>query len=168
MFYGKLKKTIELITKHLSTEEIIKRKKQLIEEFATPEEFNLPEPEKNKIIHEDRVIHEYKTKLFNNEKEGEIIIKTMIREYQQKVDINYSINNSFDREKRYSTKTTIMIMSVVTLNFLDFFKDFDLSKPFHYNTKKKAISKIDTFLLEMCKKFIPTFKYIEEEGGTYE
>lgn len=168
MIYGKLKKTLELITKHLSVDDIIKNKKKIIEEFCNTEDFNLPESEKNKIIHPDRIIYEYRTKIFNDKKEGEVIVKTKLKEYDNKIFINYSVNDSFDKQKNYSTKTTLMLISIVTLNFLNFLKDFDSDKPFYFNTRDKSMSKIDTFLLELCKKFIPTFKYIEEKGDNHE
>ena len=118
MFWHKLKDNFELIKKHYSEEEIVKRRKELLEEFANPEDFGFPQPEIT-VEKKDKTVYTFLTKLNRND---EIIkIETIISEINDDTYISFKVNDSLSRNKKQDLMTTTDIITVVSLNYLNYF-----------------------------------------------
>jgi len=147
MFFSELKNRLKLITDNLSLEEVKKKRKELMEEFANPEDFNLPQSD---LEIKDKN-YTYTTQLWTKTKSIEL--KTIIDEKQNESVVLFKINNSYDKLESQTTKTTIDIIAVVSLNFLHYVSICD-KDPLNivFVAENESLAKIDSMLLSLCTK----------------
>ena len=147
MFFSKLKTRIKLITDNMSLEEIKKKRKKLTEEFWNSEDFNLPQSD---LEIKDKN-YTYTTQLWTKTKSIEL--KTIIDEKQNESVVLFKINNSYDKLESQTTKTTIDIIAVVSLNFLHYVSICD-KDPLNivFVAENESLAKIDSMLLSLCTK----------------
>jgi len=150
MFFSELKTRIKLITDNMSLEEIKKKRKKLTEEFWNSEDFNLPQSDL-KIKDKN---YTYTTQLWTKTKSIEL--KTIIDEKQNESVVLFKINNSYDKLESQTTKTTIDIIAVVSLNFLHYVSICD-KDPLNivFVAENESLAKIDSMLLSLCTKLYP-------------
>jgi hypothetical protein len=150
MFFSELKTRIKLITDNMSLEEIKKKRKKLTEEFWNSEDFNLPQSD---LEIKDKN-YTYTTQLWTKTKSIEL--KTIIDEKQNESVVLFKINNSYDKLESQTTKTTIDIIAVVSLNFLHYVSICD-KDPLNivFVAENESLAKIDSMLLSLCTKLYP-------------
>lgn len=154
MFFSELKRRKELILKNLSIDEIFKQKKKLIEEFASPDEFDLPSPVITKEITNDKVYHIYTTHLNDNK------IETIFIEQNNQTLVSYKVNGSIFKNQNFKLKSAIDILSVVGINFLHYISVCEQEEiQIIFETSKESMAKIDERLLGLCDTIFPFVKF---------
>jgi hypothetical protein len=150
MFFSELKNRLKLITDNLSLEEVKKKRKELMEEFANPEDFNLPQSD---LEIKDKN-YTYTTQLWAKNKS--IQLKTIIDEKKNESVVLFKINNSYDKLESQTTKTTIDIIAVVSLNFLHYVSICN-KDPLNivFVAENESLARIDNMLLSLCTKLYP-------------
>ena len=114
------------------------------------EDFNLPQSD---LEIKDKN-YTYTTQLWTKTKSIEL--KTIIDEKQNESVVLFKINNSYDKLESQTTKTTIDIIAVVSLNFLHYVSICD-KDPLNivFVAENESLAKIDSMLLSLCTKLYP-------------
>jgi hypothetical protein len=146
MFFGKLKNQLKIIKNNLTTEEIIQKRKELIDEFCDPEDFNLPKY----VLTIDDKHYSYISYL------NKLKIETIIIQNNNESLVSYKINDSLFKENNFLIKDTINIINIVVLNFLNYISICDISKcNIVFETTHESMAGIDIKLLKLCKEMFP-------------
>lgn len=161
MFYHKLKDKFELLKKHYSEEEIIKNRKKLLEEFANPDDFDLPQPE---IIIKEQDNKKYYKFITNFTKNGiNTKVETIIIEENDDSYISFKVDDSISRKSKRDLETTILIYTIVSLNYLNYFGISELVDKNNrinmiFETNHDNMASVDMFLAELFNLSTLTFK----------
>ena len=161
MFFIKFKNQLKNIKNNLTQEQIIQKRKELIDEFCDPEDYNLPGWSLSITEKNNKKYHNYITNY-----DG-IKIETIIIEDDNQRLVSYKVNDSLFKEKNFSIKNTINIINVVSLNFLNYIVNCDMNNcNIIFETNNESMAGIDIKLLDMCKDLFPYINY--KRGNTNE
>lgn len=161
MFFSELIRRKKLILKNLRPDEINKQRETLINEFCTPDEFDLPQPEVTKELIDEKCNYYYKTILNNIE------IETIFKEENEEILVSYKVNGSIFKKENFKLKEAIDIMAIVSLNFLNYISICKKDQiKVVFETSKESIAKVDNRLLNLCDTIFPFITF--RRRSTYE